>query len=306
MPALGPTPFAARLPAALLGILAIALTVSATARVWGKRAGVLAGIMLVTCPLVAMVARMGIMDMPLTCLVTLAMLAYARWRRRGGLAPAVAFGLLVGLALLLKGLAGGLAPAIAVVHSLAYRRRLPRISLGSVCLATIAAMLVATPWFVAMAARHGEGYTAVFFIREHLVRMARPMQGHGGPILYYVVLIAFAFFPWVAFLPAALGQRKDDDEQQVFWRGLALVWFLAVLIPFSLIRTKLPGYIMPLFPPMAMLVSAELDRRLTRPGRAPWIGAIAGGIVLAAVFALLPVAAAKLGSGSTRGTQPAC
>ena len=293
--ALGPTPLAARLPAALLGILAVAVTASIASRVWGKRAGILAGLMLVTCPLVVMVARMGIMDMPLTCLVTLALLAYARWSRRGGLAPAAAFGLLVGLAILLKGLAGGLALAIALIHALVYRRQPRMISLVSVALALIAATLVAAPWFLAMAARHGEGYTAVFFVREHLVRMAKPMQGHGGGVYYYLAWIAFAFFPWVAFLPAALRRRPDQNDDQAFWRSLAIVWFLLVLIPFSLIKTKLPGYIVPLFPPMAMLVAAELDRRLETPGRAAWVAAIAGGAVFAAAFALLPALAARLG-----------
>lgn len=295
--ALGPTPFAARLPAALMGILTVGVTVALASRVWGKRAGILAGLMLVTCPLVVMVARMGIMDMPLTCLVTLAMLAYARWRRKGGLAPAAAFGLLVGLAILLKGLAGGLAPAIAFVHSVMYRRRgAPlRALVLSVSLALIAMVIVAAPWFAAMAERHGEAYTAVFFLREHLLRMAKPMQGHGGPIVYYVALIAFAFFPWVAFLPAAFGRRPDQSDDQAFWRSLAIVWFLLVLIPFSLIKTKLPGYIVPLFPPMAMLVAAELDRRLEAPGRPAWVAAIAGGAIFAAAFALLPALAARVG-----------
>jgi len=365
--ALGPTPLAARLPAALLGVLAIALTVGVTSRVWGRRAGVLAGMMLVTCPLVVMVARMGIMDMPLTLLITASMLLYARWRRNGGLAPALGFGLLVGLAILLKGLAGGLAPAIAIVHSLVYRptslRRAlssrsgcaiapsPRAERGrggevsnarvtppSVALALIVAILVAAPWFIAMAHLHGESYTAVFFIREHLVRMARPMQGHGGPVYYYLALIAFAFFPWVTFLPGALARRppktdgvtveswspggqppdppspdlergpggeadkpdqrttvRPETDEQAFWRGLCLVWFLVVLVPFSLVSTKLPGYIMPLFPPMAMLVAAELDRRLEAPGRAPWVAAIIGAVVLAGAFAALPAAGARLG-----------
>jgi 4-amino-4-deoxy-L-arabinose transferase-like glycosyltransferase len=294
--ALGPTPLAARLPAALLGILTIALTVTTASRVWGKRAGVLAGVTLATCPLVVMVARMGIMDMPLTCLVTLSMLAYARWRRQGGLAPALAFGLLVGLAVLLKGLAGGLAPAVAVIHAISFRQRPQRISVASAFLAFLGMCLVAAPWFVAMGLRHGEGYAAIFFIREHLLRIARPMQGHGGSALYYLLLIAFAFFPWVAFLPAALAPRRDHDNEATFWRSLALVWFLVVLVPFSLIKTKLPGYIMPLFPPMAMLVAAELDRRLEKPGRAPWIGAVAGGVILAGVFSLLPLVAARLGA----------
>jgi len=373
--ALGPTPLAARLPAALLGVLAIALTVGLTPRVWGRRAGVLAGVMLVTCPLVVMVARMGIMDMPLTLLITASMLLYAHWRRNGGLAPAVGFGLVVGLALLLKGLAGGLAPAIALVHAIAYRRtpshlplstftpsaveglgeetttdhrsgdRSPR-AVVSVVLAAVVMVIVAAPWFISMIAQHGHAFTQVFIEQQQAQRILKPMQGHGGQNLryvfylaYYPALIAFAFFPWVAFLPAALARRppktdgvtaeswspggrppdppspdlergpggeadkpdqrttvRPQTDEQAFWRGLCVVWFLVVLIPFSLISTKLPGYIMPLFPPMALLVAAELDRRLEAPGRAAWIGAIAIGALLAAVFAFLPAYAARFGA----------
>ncbi len=323
--ALGQTAFAARLPAALLGILTIGLTVSLVWRVWGRRAGLFAGMVLVTCPLVVMIGRMGIMDMPLTCLVTLAMLAYAQWRRKGGLTPAVAFGMLVGLALLLKGLAGGIAPAVALVHALVYRRTSPPIPLSArregaitqngdneggargeihkagssavpfIGLVLISMLVVAAPWFIVMAMSHGQGYTGVFFVRENLVRMVRPMQGHGGPIFYYAGLIAFAFFPWVVFLPTSFARRENPTDDQNFWRGLALVWFLVVLIPLSLIKTKLPGYIMPLFPPMAMLVGVELDRRLRQPGRTVWITAIIAGVGLAAVFTMLPVFAVRLG-----------
>ncbi|MFB3882948.1 MAG: glycosyltransferase family 39 protein [Armatimonadota bacterium] len=401
--ALGPTPLAVRLPVALIAIFTVVLTVAVASRVWGKRVGLLAGVMLAACPLIAMVGRMGIMDMPLTCLVTLAVLAYARWRRTGGLAPAAAFGLLVGLAVLLKGLAGGLAPAIALVHSLVYRRSSPRAGVPperhpavapSLCaerglggevrtgpsaalaaaLALVAALLIASPWFVAMVSRHGQAFVNDFIITQHFARMAKPMQGHGGSDLlhymgylaYYPALIVFAFFPWVAFLPSALRRRSavsqpcsaglpagreagpqtcdppsagpeaqacpppegsktcdhratesegrpshsppspdlergpgGEDDAQAFWRGLAIVWFLVVLVPFSLIKTKLPGYIVPLFPPMAMLVAVELDRRLgvppsrreVPPGRAAWIATVVGAAILAAVFWELPLIA---------------
>jgi 4-amino-4-deoxy-L-arabinose transferase-like glycosyltransferase len=202
--------------------------------------------------------------------------------------------LLTGLAILLKGLAGGLAPAIALVHALVHRRCFLR-ALPSLALACLLAALVAAPWLLAMAARHGEGYAAVFFIHEHLLRMAKPMQGHGGGVYYYLAWIAFAFFPWVTLLPAALRRRPGESDDQTFWRSLAIVWLLVVLIPFSLIKTKLPGYIVPLFPPMAMLAAAELGRRLEAPGRAPWVATIAVGAILAAAFASLPARAARLG-----------
>ncbi len=290
----GVSPIAARLPSALLGILTAVVTYLVAARVWGQRTGLLSGLALVTCLQIAFIARMGIMDVPLTALLTLALIAYAAWRRQGGCGAPSAFGALVGLAVLLKGFAGFLAPGVAVLHGLLYRRGEGRISARAMVLALVIFFVVAAPWFIAMGFQHGEGYASKLFLREHLTRMVRPMQGHGGPIFYYVALIFVAFFPWVVFLPSAFAHR-EVDEQKSFWRSLCVVWIAAVLIPFSLMSTKLPGYITPLFPAMAILVGIELDRRLTTgAGRGAWVGLMAGAVLLGTAFALLPIFGLRL------------
>jgi 4-amino-4-deoxy-L-arabinose transferase-like glycosyltransferase len=294
---LGVSPLAARLPAALMGIVTVAATAALGTRIWGRRAGLLAGIALATSLQLAMIGRMGILDVPLMCLVTFAVAAYAGWRRRGGMTWALAFGGLTGLAVLLKGFAGGLAPVVAVVHALVHRSSRRPASLGSVALAALAFALVAAPWFLAMAARHGGGFGSTLFLREHVTRMVQPMQGHGGPVVYYVGLIAVSFFPWAMFLPTALLRRVDPcHDERSFWRSLLVVWFVVVLVPFSLVRTKLPGYVTPLFPAMSLLVGTELDRRLRDPGRWPWTATIIGSLLLGALISLLPVAGMRLGA----------
>ncbi len=308
--ALGASPFAARLPAALMAILTVFLTASIGARVWGRRAGLLAGAALATSLQMAMIGRMGILDVPLTCLTVLALMAYARWRRQGGMTAAVGFGLCVGLAVLLKGMAGMLPVAVAAVHIVVFRRRpapeddggpalaVPAYGrLAPIAMAGLVAVLVASPWFILMGMRHGEAFGSTLFLREHLTRMVQPMQGHGGPIWYYLALISVSFFPWVVFLPAAMRSANwRGNEDQAFWHSLALVWIAVILIPFSLISTKLPGYVTPLFPAMALLVGAELDRNLRESRRGAWIAAIGGASVLALLVSLLPIAGERLGA----------
>ncbi len=292
---LGVSPLAARLPAALLAIATILITTTIGARVWGRRAGLLTGLALTTSLQMAMIGRMGIMDVPLTFLVTAALFAYARWRRHGRPQAAVVFGALTGLAFLLKGLAGGLAPAIAVIHALSYRRGSGRLSARFVVLALLVFVAVSAPWFAVMLARHGDTFIDIFIKQQHGFRMTQQMQQHGGPVFYYLALIIVSFFPWIAFLPTAFAPSNAADEKQAFWRSLAITWILVVLVPFSLISTKLPGYVTPLFPAMALLVGIELDRRLREPGRAPWIMVIVFGCLLAIFFGLLPVIGAKIG-----------
>ncbi len=293
---LGVSPLSARLPAALAGLVTVAVTATVGARVWGRRAGLLAGLALATSLQLVMIGRMGLMDVPLTCLVALAVVAYAKWRSSGSVSAALALGALTGLGILLKGMAAGIIPAIAVVHLLVFRRDRSAISVGSLTLAAAACACVALPWFIAMALRHGEAHLSILFLREHLARIARPMQGHGGPVFYYAVVIGITFFPWVCLLPAALRRRAQAGcEREAFWHSLMIVWVAVTLIPFSLVRTKLPGYVTPLFPAMALLVGVELDRQLSRVRRGPWIATIIGAMLFGALVSLLPWGGHRLG-----------
>jgi 4-amino-4-deoxy-L-arabinose transferase-like glycosyltransferase len=292
----GATPLAVRLTGALLAIMTIWLIAATAARVWNRRAGFLAGLALATGLLLVMTGRMGIMDAPLAFLTTVTLLTYARWRQRGGLLSAAVFGLLVGLGLLLKGLAGGLAPAIAVLHLATHRARGARLSLVSVLLAVILAGAVTAPWFAAMSARHGQLFYHVFVEQQHGQRMAQAMQQHGGPVYYYLALLAFACFPWIVFLPSALSRPGAESEEQAFWRTLALVWLLVVLIPFSLVKTKLPGYAVPLLPAAALLSGVGADRALERLRRGPFFVVIIFGLFFGAAVALLPLFGMKAGA----------
>jgi len=293
----GVSPFAARLPAALMAMLTIALTAAVGARVWGRRAGLLAGLVLASSLQMAMIGRLGIMDVPLTCLIVLALIAYWRWQKRGRAPAAFCLGACAGLSVLMKGMAGCLAPGIALAHWAIFQRSASRGGAARVLLAVMAFAAIAAPWFIVMQSRHGESFASTLFLREHLARVVQPMQGHGGGVWYYPAVIAFSFFPWVMLLPAAvLFGGREEEESAVFWCTLALVWALVVLLGFTLVRTKLPGYVTPLFPAMALLVGAELDRRLRRPGRGPWIGVVVGGIVLGALVSFLPVAGARVGA----------
>ena len=320
----GVSPFSGRLPAALLGLATVLLTAGLGARVWGKRAGLLAGLALASSLQVAVIGRMGIMDVPLMSLTTLGLLAYAAWRLRGGMRYAAAFGAFVGLAVLLKSLAGLLPVVVAGGHALLARPVKLRPWVVPALVAALVAAAVAVPWFATLRGHYPAFWS--IFVRENFARMNQPMQGHGGGVLYllyYPALLLISFFPWVAFLPGAkrslsplrgpgwrslmatqprrgpsAALRVDSEakgEAARLWRGLAITWFWVTLLAFSLISTKLPGYVTPLFPAMALLVGAELDQQVAAPGRAPWIAALAGAGLLATLVALLPWAGAKLG-----------
>ncbi len=156
------------------------------------------------------------------------------------------FGLLVGLAVLLKSLAGFIPALVAFVHGAIFRRPTrPPWALAAL-VAGVSAAAVAGPWFYLVGRRAPDFWPT--FWSENFGRMGHPMQGHSGNPFYYLGFILLGFFPWVVFLPAAFLRGLGAGETKHLWRSLGVVWFAVVLVFFTLLKTKLPGYIVPLFP----------------------------------------------------------
>src|SRR5690349_8315693 len=96
------------------------------------------------------------------------------------------------------------------------------------------------------------------------------MEGHHGPIVYYVPAILIGTFPWSIFLPLAIfhfvrgwrrGETGDGPAKFVLcWAGLFVGFF-------SLASTKLPSYVLPAYPAIAIIVAVFIDRWISEPGR---------------------------------------
>ncbi len=139
-------------------------------------------------------------------------------------------------------------------------------------------LLVAAPWFLAVGWREGEAFWQVFFFREHLQRVASPMEGHRGPVWFYLLVLWLAFFPWSSLLPHAVvaafgtqdaGRRTNGEPTRTSVDTAVAWWGLSVVGLFSLVATKLPHYIFPAFPAFAWLVAKQWQRSL--PTRAMWL-----------------------------------
>ena len=115
---------------------------------------------------------------------------------------------------------------------------------------------VALPWYVAVTiATEGQWLTG--FLGTHNVhRFLHPMEGHGGPIFYYVIAIMAGFFPASCFLPVAIvGAVRDHRKGKpaAHSHAFLLIWICCYLVFFSLAATKLPNYIVPCYPALALL-----------------------------------------------------
>ena len=126
--------------------------------------------------------------------------------------------------------------------------------------AIMTAAAVALPWYVLVSLRTEGEWTREFLFTHNLSRATGVMEGHSGPpILFYVVAIMVGFFPWsILTIPAGMQIYSDyatATERQKRGVVLALCWIGVYIGVFSIARTKLPSYVTPCYPALAMPVS---------------------------------------------------
>jgi len=285
---LGETETAARLPSVLAAVLMTGLTALVGARLYGAGAGLHAGFIAGTCLLTFAYGRAAAMDMLLAATVS-AVIGLSGLRLLGIAGPmaVTAAGACAGLALLAKGPLGALLPSLVALAFLAAARDRAeawRRVTGRLPLAILAMVVVAGPWYGAILAAQGREFVDVFLLNHNVARFTSTIHRHPGPFFYYVPILLGGLYMWSGLtLPglAALRPRVPADLFVLCWLGAPLVFFSAA-------ASKLPGYILPCIPPLAIAAGRAADRLVhaDRPGG----GARAVGLVTVALGAVVAAA----------------
>ena len=255
--ALGGTETAARAPAALSGLATVLAIFGLTRQLASPRAGVLAAVFLATTFRFVLYARQGLTDVPVTAAIACALWAMSRALAPGG-SPMAARGAwaLTGAGILLKGPVGLLAPLIWSLWALAAggRKTLARTRPVS---GILIAAAIAVPWYAAMLVLHGRAFVDVALGYEVVARyLSADFPGRDRGFLYFWGVWLGDGLPWSLFLLPAFGwayaRRRTLREGEGQGMRLAGIWFLTVLLVFSISQYKLPHYILPAYPAMAM------------------------------------------------------
>ena len=131
-------------------------------------------------------------------------------------------------------------------------------------------LLVAGPWYLAVGIATEGDFLRLFFLKENFGRATTAMESHSGGFLFYPMMILVGFFPW-SVLALPIGLRIDrvfsnSDESQRTKNGIlfCLCWIAVFVGAFSLAKTKLPSYITPCYPALAMLAGFFVQGWLAR------------------------------------------
>lgn len=280
--AFGVNPWAARLPQVLLALLMVAGLYVAVRRTLGEALAQRAALMLAASPAVLLGGQyvnhdIGVAAWIATCIwcFALALLhgerPHAGWARAGFVASA--------LGVLTKGLIGAALPGLVLLLWVGWTRqwrKLPRLPWAS-GLALFA--LVAVPWFV-LAGRQYPGLWGYLFGVQQFARYTGGGFNNQQPWWFYLAALAVLLLPWSIFVlfEALAGIRKARaaiKEEAKPLRSLAWIWLLAILVFFTLPRSKLIGYILPALPPLALLAALGWQRAMAgRASAGRWLGAL--------------------------------
>ncbi|GIW71014.1 MAG: hypothetical protein KatS3mg102_0556 [Planctomycetota bacterium] len=273
--------------AAPLGMAAAALaTFGLGRRLCSTPVGWLAAVVLLLTPLTLVTGSAATTDAVLLAWITSSLWWYARCAEQGwSWARTAVLAVLFGGALLTKGPVGLAVPLLAVATAGWLGRPSPWPA-GRGWGRVAAAALGGTALFAAWAIPANQGTAGRFAaegIGHHVVgRALSPLEGHGGPFLlslpFYLVVIPLGFLPWTLYLPAALRLLYQGRVGERRGRALLGGWLVSTFVLMSLVATKLPHYIQPVWPALAIAVAAtavhglggELrpdDRRWLRYGR---------------------------------------
>jgi len=249
----GVNEFAARFFVAIFGVIGVAATACFAARTFGKRHALMAGAILATTPLYAVMAQVLTTDMILAALVTIANFAlFLHWREGGRWCwiayPAIALGVLT------KGPVAIALPALAMLAFLYWegdlRGAVDRFRLiGGIALIAE----VTAPWFLIMIARV-PGYFDFYFIGEHLRRAFESSYSHGEPFYFYIPVLAAGLLPWSMLVPFLTWRRLAPNPARRF----CVLSALTTTVAFSCSSAKLIPYVLPAVAPLAVLIADGL------------------------------------------------
>jgi 4-amino-4-deoxy-L-arabinose transferase-like glycosyltransferase len=246
----GVNEFAARLVAALAAIAGVSATFGFALATFDRRRAIMAGVVLTTSALYAVMAQVLTTDMLLTAALAMALYAFFMHWRDGGRWCWLSY-LAMGLAVLTKGPVGAAIPIVVGLiflwreHDLAGLIARFRMIPGLVLTAVIAA-----PWFILITLRE-PGFFDFYFIGEHLRRFFQPGYSHGQPMYYFVPIMLAGLMPWTLALPFVPWRRLDPNPARRF----CLIAGATIFVVFSLASAKLAPYVLPAFPPLAIVIA---------------------------------------------------
>jgi 4-amino-4-deoxy-L-arabinose transferase-like glycosyltransferase len=306
----GQNEWAVRLPVALAGLSGVCAAWLLARSIGGRRAGFWSVLILQTSLLYFAMSRMLTTDIFLTQFVAWAL--YFFWRSwlclknsAAGNSPAKFWGwhlagwLAVTLAFLVKGPVALVIPLVALLVLAISRRKIfpqKQILIAGLLAGLALFLILAAPWFLAVNRLVPNTLNYMLFHQAAGHLLGEHIHGRGGSPFYFFVVLAMGLLPWtwlLGWMWRRAHWRKMPETQKEGWL-LLNAWAVFTFTLFSVTHSKLPAYILPMFPALAVMLAVrffgepETDFSAAAPGWAWRLCAISPLLLLIAFSVALP------------------
>jgi len=277
---LGVNEFAARLPSVLFSVGTILLVFIFGSRLWGTEVGLLASLIMLSSIHFPIVARAATPDPAFIFFLTLSLLLFLTEK------PTLGYGA-AGLAVLAKGPLGIVIPLGTELLYLLFSEGKGKVKKAFPLKGVSLFLAIALPWYVVVDVKTHNEFFKGFILYHNVTRFLRPIGGHRGPAFYYVLVLLVALLPWSPLLLQTLyhlfRRAKECKGNHLF----IYLWILFSFALFSLAKTKLPNYIMPVYPALALAMALEAKERVEKGLNRDLRPAMRGTLVSLGIIAIL-------------------
>jgi len=301
----------ARLFPAIMGFLMALFAALVSLRLFGWKAGIHTGLIIISGMMVVIFGHVLTLDMTLSTLVMMGIGSLVMAQSYSPPSDGTRNWMLVAwaalaLATLTKGPVAVFLPFISVVIYSVWQRDITLWKNLHFFKGILLYLLIISPWFVAVSLANPE-FFQFFFIHENLERYTTTIHNREGPIYYFIPFLLLGLCPWLicslksmarpgfSWMPGNPGQF---DAQRFIWT-FAVVTFIF----FSLGQSKLPGYILPVFPAIAILTGRQLSCKQGKSGDF-WLMCALGVLIFGAAFAVQYLASARFPLEQWQSYQP--
>lgn len=300
----------ARLPSAATGLISVFLLMLIARRLFSESAAIWAGLILASSFSFVFFARHASSDAETVAGLLAALWLFLKHEDHPSGRWIIALWITMALTSLTKGLLGFALPILVITAcslASAWSAAPPRwaaiiagnrwmLNRASLIAIPLAAAIYLTP-FLASLATHGSGEGLAMVYRENVRRFFDPVN-HRGPIYLYSYMFFMLMAPWSLLVPAALVHAHVGADKSSRGRLLALTYFWAVFMFFTLSASRRSYYLLPILPAGALLIAQLLTERAAMRPAAIWLlriglafltaALVLGGAVLLPIRAWLP------------------
>ena len=252
--------WAYRIPSLAGAVVSVLLTAWIGGTLFGAQAGFMAGLLLASCVLLSVEARMATIDGSLLAVILIAQSALLRVflaRDRGlpaGRGTAALYWAALGAGLMLKGPLVLLVSWGTLLGLVVSERRAAWLKRLHPAWGIPLMLAIVLPWCVAIWVVSRGAFFASSVGHNFLGKIASGQQAHGLPPGYYLTVFALSFWPGSLFavlaIPFAWARRRTPPVR------FLLAWIIPTWLAFEVVATKLPHYVLPTYPAIAVLAAA--------------------------------------------------